>query len=117
MSHLNNHAYYYGIIKEYFDSLVNDPRTDFKSLNSLVAKIQEALRNLKMSYAGQQVTVNYSDPMTRLAYLYYYVPAYAMMTDLSGATTRPQFAQRQQRHYFLTNLTKSAFLEPAQSKL
>ena len=82
MSHLNNHAYYYGIIKEYFDSLVNDPRTDFKSLNSLVAKIQDALWNLRMSYAGQQVTVNYSDPMTRLAYLYYYVPAYAMMTDL-----------------------------------
>ena len=35
MSHWNNHAYYYGIIKEYFDSLVNNPKTDFRSLDSL----------------------------------------------------------------------------------
>ena len=82
MSHWNNHAYYYGIIKEYFDSLVNNPKTDFRSLDSLIAKIQEPLRTLKKSYLYQNVSVDYSDPMTRLAYLYYYVPAYAMMTDL-----------------------------------
>ena len=74
------HRWYYSFIKLFLrKKLLRNI-----SLAELIGTVQNPLKQLQVSYQNENILIDYSNPHIRLAYLYYYAPAYAVMTRILG---------------------------------
>ncbi len=73
------HQWYYSFIKLFFEEEALERNI---SLTELIGTVQDPLRQLNESYKNDNISIDYSNPHIRLAYLYYYAPAYAVMTRI-----------------------------------
>ena len=73
------HRWYYSFIKLFFEEEALKRNI---SLAELIGTVQNPLKQLQVSYQNENISIDYSNPDIRLAYLYYYVPAYAVMTRI-----------------------------------
>ena len=73
------HRWYYSFIKLFFEEEALKRNI---SLAELIGTVQNPLKQLQVSYQNENILIDYSNPHIRLAYLYYYAPAYAVMTRI-----------------------------------
>ena len=73
------HSWYYSFIKLFFEKEALKRNI---SLTELISTVQNPLKQLHMSYQNENISIDYSNAYIRLAYLYYYAPAYAVMTRI-----------------------------------
>ena len=73
------HQRYYTFITLFFEEEALERNI---SLTELIGTVQDPLRQLNESYKNDNISIDYSNPHIRLAYLYYYAPAYAVMTRI-----------------------------------
>ena len=69
----------YRLVEEYLIDVATRESTD---LERLLIQIQDPLLNLWNSYRSGPVSIDYADPDTQKAYLYYYAAPYAVMTKM-----------------------------------